>query len=82
MSKCRGCGADIRWIKTKAGKLIPVNPDPTYLVDGNGTDIIVTEDGLIANGTICPVPVSPGHRVGWVSHFATCPMAAGFRRRK
>lgn len=44
-TECRGCGALIYWIKTAAGKAMPVN-----------------QDG--------------------VSHFATCKMAAEFRRKK
>jgi len=27
-AKCKGCGADILWIKTKKGKLMPVNASP------------------------------------------------------
>jgi hypothetical protein len=44
-TECRGCRALIYWIKTAAGKAMPVNPDG-------------------------------------VSHFATCPDAKEFRRKK
>lgn len=81
MSRCKSCGAELMWIRMKTGKLMPVNPQPTYLVDGHGSEIIVTEDGLIASGSICPVPISPGHRKGWISHFATCPGADRHRTR-
>ena len=29
LGKCRGCGAGVYWIKTKAGKAMPVDPDGT-----------------------------------------------------
>ena len=29
MSKCKGCGAEIVWVTTDAGKLTPQNPDGT-----------------------------------------------------
>jgi hypothetical protein len=42
---CRGCGAKVIWIVTKAGRNMPVDSDGT-------------------------------------SHFATCPQAKQFRKRK
>lgn len=81
MSRCRGCGAEISWIRMKSGKMIPVDPSPTFIVDGTGTDVVVTSDGIIANGIPCPGEPPAGKRLGWVSHFATCPMAGRFRRR-
>ena len=27
MAKCKGCGAEITWIKTSGGKSIPCDPD-------------------------------------------------------
>lgn len=43
MSKCKGCGAEIVWIKTAAGKSMPCNSDKVT---------IVTEDGKTATGYI------------------------------
>lgn len=28
-SHCKGCGADITWVKTASGKMTPVDPDGT-----------------------------------------------------
>ena len=82
MSKCRGCGAEINWIRTRSGKLIPVDPQPVFFADGAGKEIVVTADGMISNGILCRGGnVPPGKRTGWKSHFATCPMADQFRRR-
>jgi hypothetical protein len=59
MRKCAGCGAEIKWVKTKAGKRMPVNVE---------LKTIVTEDGEVVRG--------------YESHFATCPKADDFRKRK
>lgn len=43
MSTCRSCGAEIKWIETKAGKMMPV--DPTPLEEGEGVLGKVVDDG-------------------------------------
>ena len=40
---CRGCGIYIEWIKTKAGKDMPVDPEGAT---------IITEDGEVKKGFI------------------------------
>jgi hypothetical protein len=42
-STCRGCGQYIEWIKTKAGKNMPVNPAEVT---------IITESGEVKKGFI------------------------------
>lgn len=80
MSKCKSCGAEIIWIKTASGKMMPCNPQKiryreTVLNRGNVT--LITPDGKIVTGTITP----NSDRYGYESHFATCPAAANFRKR-
>lgn len=81
MAKCKGCGADIRFIKLKSGKAIPVNPSPVFIEDRNGTEIIVTTDGRVSNGRQ-EIVKSQNQCLtrGYISHFATCPFANTFRR--
>lgn len=77
MSKCRSCGADILWARTKAGKLMPV--DAAESSDGN-VFVAQTERGLTAfipeEGTV--IDGASRHK----SHFATCPNAAKHRKPK
>lgn len=82
MAKCRGCNAEIKFIKTKSGKAIPVNPSPVYIEDKNGDKIIVTTDGRISNGRQ-EIVTSQNQFLtrGYISHFATCPFAGTFRNR-
>ena len=82
MPKCKACKAEIRFIKLKSGKAIPVNPSPAYIEDGNGKEIIITDDGRISNGRL-EIVTSQNQFLtrGYISHFATCPFANNFRRR-
>lgn len=83
MAKCKGCGAPIRFIGLKNGKPIPCNPSPVYIEDRNAKDVIITTDGRISNGRQEVVKsTNPMLVKGYVSHFATCPMAGAFRKRE
>ena len=74
---CRSCRAEIKFIKLKSGKLIPVNSVKKRIIKGEGNVRIVTESGDIVSGRYDP----EGDIVGYVSHFATCPNASKHRRR-
>ena len=81
MAKCRGCGAEIIWIKLKSGKLIPCNPKPVYIENGSAKEVIITTDGRVSNGRQEYVKSNnPAIIRGYVSHFATCPMSGVFRK--
>ena len=47
MSVCRGCGCAIDWIKTTAGKNMPVDPEPVFVIEGDGRDRFVTDGGAV-----------------------------------
>lgn len=47
MSICRGCGQEIDWIRTKAGKNMPVDPAPVFVIEGGGNDRFVTDEGEV-----------------------------------
>jgi hypothetical protein len=79
MSRCRSCDAPIRWAKTAAGKVIPVDPEPTPkgniqlgYVGGKEVAIVVNDaDALAAQAA--------GEDL-YVTHFSSCPNAAAHRR--
>ncbi len=65
MSKCKSCGADIQWLKTRKGKNIPVNIPPF-------------EDGESAHEAITTaIEFNPDYMI---AHFATCPNANKHRK--
>ena len=50
MSKCKGCNAEIVWIKTRNGKIMPCNVEKTTIVTEQGETII----GHIPHWATCP----------------------------
>lgn len=81
MSYCRGCGREIDWIRTTAGKNMPVGPEPVFVIEGGGTDRFVTDDGAVILGRIAtPAEESRDLPVAFVPHWKTCPNAGDFRR--
>ena len=65
LSKCKGCGADIIWIKTPKGKNAPVDAKSVsgYELEAEGSTV---------NGIIRKIHIS---------HHATCPDVERFRNR-
>lgn len=86
---CKGCGAIIRWIRTRTGAPAPVDPErrSEYVTDAPALTsrrvTLVDPDGDTHSGYLASV-TTPGAREisGYVSHFGTCPQAARFRRAK
>lgn len=80
MSQCRSCGAEIKFIKLKSGKWNPVDIQKHTLVEGGGSEVIVTESGEVVRGRFASVE-DGANRIGYISHFATCPNASQHRGR-
>ena len=78
---CRGCGKEIAFIKTEKGKTMPVDPDPHTFVPEDGLNTYVMENGEICRGRELDYGDMHGTRIGYISHFATCPAADKFRKR-
>lgn len=69
--RCRSCGARILWIKTAAGKNMPVDPRfVNYKEVQGGKERIVLPTGKVVVGERCDVREADGY--GYISHFATC----------
>ena len=78
MSKCKSCGANIIFIQTLNGKLMPCDERPIpYREDPNGSMMLVTGDGRVVKAKLD----ASSDLLGYVSHFATCPNANGHRKR-
>jgi hypothetical protein len=84
VSACRSCRAEIWWAETLAGKRIPVDTEPAP--DGN---VVLLRGG---RGEAPPVvlvmsqaqadTVIPDVGPRYMSHYATCPQAAEWRKRR
>lgn len=73
MSVCRSCEAPIEWATTEAGKSMPLDRDP--VLDGEWTFI----GGKTRKATDEDRQL---RRPLYKAHWATCPDAASFKRRK
>ena len=80
-TRCRGCGAEIAFIKTVNGKSIPVDPEAIEFIPEFANDRFVLVDGTVERGE----PVKQADRIethiGYRSHFSTCPAADRFRKK-
>ena len=79
---CSGCGAEIVWIKTAAGKTMPCDPMPKrYWQKDKASGKVVTVRGNVIS---CEFEGDPDTMsgLGYISHFSTCPKAGEFRRKK
>jgi hypothetical protein len=50
MSVCKGCGRQIDWIRTAAGKSMPIDPEPVFVIEGDGKDLFFTDEGDTLKG--------------------------------
>ena len=85
MSRCRGCQAEVIWIRTSMGKKMPCDVEPVWVLPETGGNTFVRKDGSILTG----------RKIGdawdddpdatviecYESHFATCPVGGKFRSR-
>lgn len=77
---CRGCGAEIGFIRTAGGKTIPVNPEEVaYKQKAGGSLKIVTPNGEVLSAER-PSNPQKATGIGYISHFATCPASDSFRK--
>jgi hypothetical protein len=90
MSKCTGCGAEIRWINTLAGKPMPVDDQPLIVAfDPASKESYINRRGRVIHGRALSIPTDPDTYaddakvfVGYTPHWATCPQAASFRTKR
>lgn len=72
--KCAYCGRQIMWVRTKAGKNMPV--DPTMInyrrpdAGKKAEEKIVTPKGEVVSANRASSDEAEGF--GYISHFATC----------
>ncbi len=68
---CRYCKSRILWLKTVAGKNMPVDPGmASYREVAGGKERFVTPNGIVIVGEECAPEVASGY--GYIPHFATC----------
>ena len=80
MSACRNCGEEIDWMRTEEGRYIPVDPEPVFVIEGEGagTEPFYTEEeGVLIGRRARPEEVQTREAkintpLGFVPHWQTC----------
>lgn len=80
---CKKCGAIIKWQRMKkTGKHMPIDPDPVFIVQGDGKLTFITDNGETVTGrTAKEQEITRETETAFVPHWATCPYADSFRKR-
>ena len=82
MSVCKGCGAPLEWIRTEAGRTMPVDPEPVFVIEGEGRDRFITDEGEVITGRrALPEEERRELPVAFVPRWKTCTAADRFRRK-
>lgn len=82
-AQCRGCGAEIMFIKTVAGRTMPVDAHSVRFAKGSGKDAFVLLNGEVVHGTrLKEGQADPNEMIGYISHFATCTTPEAFRKSR
>ena len=78
MSVCKDCGLEIDWMQTAGGRYIPVDPEPVFVIEGEGRDRFYTEEeGELTGRPARPEEVQTREAkfntpLGYVPHWRTC----------
>lgn len=83
MAKCKGCGAEIDFIRTPTGKLMPVDMEPVPFWQKDGAPgKIVKRNGLLVSAVFKEeeAPAGVHMSIGKIPHWATCPVADRFKK--
>jgi hypothetical protein len=85
---CRSCGASIRFVETKGGRLMPVDAElvKTFLLPpavGSRALVLVTERGEVRRGVEASVTDQKAEPVeGYRPHWASCTKPAAHRKER
>lgn len=78
MNFCKYCGNEIDWIRTEKGKYIPVDPNPVFIIEGEGAELFYTdEEGMLIGRLAREEEVQTIEQkintpVGYITHWKTC----------
>ena len=86
-NQCRGCGAEILWIRTQATRRkMPVDAEPVWVLLCSGGNTFMQKDGTVVTGRKIGDAWDDNPDANVIqcfeSHFATCPVGGQFRNRQ
>lgn len=77
--KCKGCGADVLWVKTPKKKNMPCDPTPVTIEPAPQGELFYREDGTPVRGYAKSLPYYDPLKVGYRPHWSACPAAGNFK---
>ena len=83
MSCCKDCGQEIDWARTAEGWYMPVDPEPVFVIEGEGGECFYAEEeGELTGRMARPEEVQTREAkistpLGFVPHWRTCPYRTG-----
>lgn len=80
-SECRGCGETIRWVKSRNGKNVPLDPTPVPVAFAEKDDEHDVEGFTLDGARVYGRTDEGGEGELYICHFETCPKSDSFRRR-
>lgn len=81
VSACRSCGAEILWAHTRDGKRIPLDAVPSPAGNVYLNESATFARASVLSGALLEAARSAGEKLR-TSHFATCPQAGEWRRKR
>lgn len=73
MSMCKFCGSEIDWITSLEGKQVPVDPDPVFVIEGDGPEEFLDDMGATITGRMAkPEEERQDLPVAFVLHRRAC----------
>ena len=87
MSHCKYCGAEIDWVYTEEDRYIAVEPEPVFVIEGEGEERFYGEEGNVLVGRLArPEEVQTREAkintpLGSVPHRKTCPYMRSDEKR-
>lgn len=83
MARCKFCGQEIDWITSLEGKPVAVDPDPVFVIEGDGPDTFLDDMGAAIIGRKAkPEEERRDLPVAFVPHRRTCLWADKPARRR
>ena len=88
MSYCKDCGREIDWMQTAEGRYIPVDPEPEFVIEGDGDENFYTEEEGVLTGRLArrsevqTREAKINTPLGFVPHWRSCPCRRDYRRQK
>ena len=74
MARCKFCGQEIDWITSLEGKRVPVDPDPVFVIEGDGPEMFLDDMGATMTRRQARRSEECGDLpVAFVPHRRTCP---------